>query len=104
MNYREMERLCNTYGIHLDQEMRDGCYQRIHYDNRPLWKKDMDIRMGKPVDFNTQKLHAPNISADRIISLVGNRAAVFAEKVEELEMEPEEYENYEDRSDLERES
>ena len=87
MSYKELERLCNTYGVNLNLEIAESHYPRMSYDNRPLWKKDMDFRMGKTVDFTNNSLHTSNISADRVLSLVGNRAAVFAEEIEEPELD-----------------
>lgn len=80
MTRSEMDRLCHTYRVNINEELTDPHYPRVISDNRPLWKKDMDMRMGKFVNFEHKPLNYPSISADRVVALVGNRAAVFVEE------------------------
>ena len=42
------------FDINLESQIMRGNYRKEYVDNRPIWKKDLDLRMGKNVDFSTK--------------------------------------------------
>ncbi len=62
-DFRSLDRVLGEYGIDLRQELMR--LPRKEYDNRPIWKKAMDMQMGKIVDFNRAPSYPP-VHPDRL--------------------------------------
>ncbi len=52
-----LENILREYDIDLKRELAK--IPRKEYDNRPMWKKAMDVQMGKAVDFHRAPCYPP---------------------------------------------
>lgn len=60
-----LQSVLRRYGIHLIEEERNARIPHIRIDNRPLWQKDLDMRMGRATTFrkgtNYQEIDGTNL-------------------------------------------
>ena len=63
MDMRSLDRILREYDIDLRCELTRIPHKE--YDNRPIWKKAMDVQMGKAVDFPRTPCYPP-IHPDRL--------------------------------------
>jgi hypothetical protein len=61
-----LELALRHFDIDLRTELHENYYRTETIDNRQLWQKDMDFRMGRSVDFSS-KGHLPEIYPDRLV-------------------------------------
>jgi hypothetical protein len=61
-----LELALRRFDINLREELYENYYRTETIDDRQLWQKDMDFRMGKSVDFNN-KGHLVELYPDKLV-------------------------------------
>lgn len=71
VKYFILKKFLNTLNINLDRELLTNHISTEKLDNRPLYKKALDVQLGRKVNFNNQK-HYISIGYDFLERTLGD--------------------------------